>query len=421
MKSNHYDIIVVGGGLSGVCAAISSARLNKNVLLIEGYNCLGGAAAFDLVMPFMANSTIDPGTKEKIDLSGGLYLEILEGLKSLNHTPAPWDECFSEESLKLLLNRMCISSGVKLLFNSHVVGVNSENGKVLSLSVSNISGISNYSARCYIDATGDGNIAFLGGFPYRVGREKDNKCQPMTLCFRLCNVDTDSYKKELPLINSMWKKLQAEGRITNPRENLLIFDTVNKGILHFNSTRVIGLDPTDADELTKAEITGREQVYEIMEFLRSNFESFKGCSLLSTGIRIGARESRMIEGEYTLTGEDIIYLRKFDDGIALCNYDIDIHSPDGSGTSHYFLPEGEYYSIPYRCLIPKGSKNLIVTGRCISADHEAQASLRIMPCCCSLGEAAGAAAFLSCEGSLPVNRISVDRLQEILISKNAKI
>ena len=109
-------------------------------------------------------------------------------------------------------------------------------------------------------------------------------------------------------------------------------------------------------------------------------------------MEIGVRESRMIEGEYVLTQEDLMACTKFEDGVVCCNYDIDIHNPEGSGTSHYFFEDGEYYTIPYRCLIPRGSRNLLVAGRCISSTHEAQASYRIMPVCCCLGEAAGIAA-----------------------------
>ena len=116
--------------------------------------------------------------------------------------------------------------------------------------------------------------------------------------------------------------------------------------------------------------------------------------LISSGLRIGARESRMIDGLYTLTRDDITSFTKFPDGIAACNYDIDIHSPDGTGTSHWYFPDGCWYTVPYRCLVPKRSRNLLAAGRCVSCDHDAQASLRIMPVCCTLGEAAGTAAAI---------------------------
>ena len=173
--------------------------------------------------------------------------------------------------------------------------------------------------------------------------------------------------------------------------------------------------------LTKAEIMAREQVFEMMSFLRENFEAFKNCTLLSTGMQIGVRESRMIVGEHTLNQEEMLAYTKFEDGIAACNYDIDIHSPDGSGTSHYYFPSGKYYTIPYGCLVPKDSENLLVAGRCISTTHEAQASIRIMPTVCTIGEAAGVAAAVACEDKTAVKSVDVQKVRAILRENGAVI
>ena len=243
----------------------------------------------------------------------------------------------------------------------------------------------------------------------------------MTLCFRLANVDVEGYQSMKAEINELYSKFQAEGKITNPRENVLLFMTMHDGIIHFNTTRVVKHDPTDAEDVTRAEIMAREQVFEMIAFLRENFEAFRDCVLLSTGMQIGARESRMIVGEYTLTQEDLLACTRFADSVAVCNYDIDIHSPDGSGTSHYYFPDGQYYTIPYRVMIPKGADNLLVTGRCVSATHEAQASLRIMPTVATLGEAAGIAAAISCESGKSVREIDVEQLRKTLRDVGARI
>jgi hypothetical protein len=202
---------------------------------------------------------------------------------------------------------------------------------------------------------------------------------------------------------------------------VLIFRTLVDDILHFNTTRVVKLDPTNAEDVTRAEIIAREQVFEMYNFLRENFEEFAESTLISTGMQIGVRESRMIDGEYTLTKEDLLSCARFEDSIAVCNYDIDIHSPDGSGTSHYYFPKGEYYTIPYRCLIPKNAENLLVAGRCVSATHDAQASLRIMPTCATLGEAAGVAAVLSLLNNARVRDVDIANLKEILKTNGAKV
>ena len=293
--------------------------------------------------------------------------------------------------------------------------------KIESITVSNVSGTYDIYADQFVDATGDANLAALAGFPYKVGRESDGLCQPMTLCFRVANVDLEgtdyvSLKKEM---NDLYTRLKEEGRITNPREDILMFRTIVDDIMHFNTTRVVKLDPTNAEDVTKAEIIAREQIFELYDILRENIPAFKNAMLISSGIQIGARESRMIIGEHMLTKDEMLAYTKFADGIAACNYDIDIHSPDGAGTSHFYFPAGTYYTIPYGCLVPKDSENLLVAGRCISTTHEAQASIRIMPTVCTIGEAAGVAAAVACNDKKSVRKIDVEKVRNILRSKGA--
>lgn len=382
----NYDLIVVGGGLSGTCAAIASARDGLKTLLIEKYNCLGGTGTAGLVIPFMSyHTTIN---NEKVPLCGEIFTEIVSELEKMGATYAGWSESFNEEYLKLILNRLAISSGVELLFNTTLSGVSISEGRINNITVTNVGGTYDLYAKCYIDATGDANLAFLGGFPFNMGRESDGLCQPMTLSFRVGNVNIALFDKEHKKIQSDFKKKQTQGIISVPRESLLIFKTPTKGVLHFNSTRVCGLNPCNPRELTRAEIIAREQVFELFKFLK-DYESFKDSSLISTAIQIGVRESRRIVGEYTLSVNEIKECKKFDDSVAKCSYDIDEHSPDGVGTSHYYFKDGEYYEIPFGCCVPKGSKNLFVVGRCISVDHYAQASMRIMPTVATIGESVG--------------------------------
>jgi hypothetical protein len=422
MVTKKYEIVVVGGGFAGAAAAIAAARQGNRVLLVEKYNCLGGAAAFDLVNPFMGNWTRDPANgKDIIELSRGLFTEIVARLIDMGGAKYMAGITFNEEYLKYLLNQMAIESGVALLYQTYVTGVRMEGERILALEVSNVSGNGVIEADCFIDATGDANLSRMAGIPYRVGREGDGLCQPMTLCFRVGNVKAAAGSDYKARMNQLYKEFQAAGKITNPRENILMFHTLCDSVMHFNTTRVVKLDPTNAEDVTQAEIIAREQVFELFNFLRENFEEFKDSVLLSTGMQIGVRESRMIEGEYTLSQEDLLAFRKFEDSIAVCNYDIDIHSPDGSGTSHYYFPNGEYYGIPYRCLIPKGAENLLVAGRCISTTHEAQASVRIMPVCANLGEAAGIAATLALDVGGNVRDVDVSRLQALLVQVGARI
>ena len=220
-------------------------------------------------------------------------------------------------------------------------------------------------------------------------------------------------------MQKLYKQFQAEGKIKNPRENVLIFYTHVDGMLHFNTTRVVKLDPTNPFDVTSAEMTAREQMFELYHFLRDHVPGCEKSQLLYSAGEIGVRESRMITGEYVLTQEDLMGCVRFEDRIAAGNYDIDIHSPTGSGTSHYYFKPGTWYTIPYRALLPKGAENLLVAGRCISATHEAQASIRIMPIVTTLGHAAGVAAGLACKSGVPVDRVSIPQLQAQLLSEGA--
>ncbi len=416
----QYDVIVVGGGFSGAAAAIAAARRGMEVLLIEKSNCFGGAAVNCLVNPFMYYWTNDPATKKPIYLCNGIFREILTELTAMKAMPEN-SSVFHEEYLKLILQRMILKENVHVLFHTYLTGVRMDNGKVKSVLVSNKEGPGEYAARYFIDCTGDGDLAVLAGYPYHLGREKDHLCQPMTLCFRVAGVDLKAFEKSYDSINPLYQQFQREGKIKNPRENILVFENVVNGVLHFNSTRIVRKNPVSGEEKTQAELEAREQVFELFHFLRENIDGFQHSQLLSTAMEIGVRESRMIEGEYLLTQEDLVACTKFDDGVVCGNYDIDIHNPEGSGTSHYYFKDGEYYTIPYRCLVPKGSRNLLVAGRCISSTHEAQASYRIMPICCCLGEAAGIAAAFCGNSAADVMDIDIPRYREELRARQLLI
>lgn len=404
-----YDLIVTGGGLTGCAAAVAAARRGLSVLLVEKSGALGGAAVLNLVNPFMPNRTkIDGALTE---LSQGLYAELKKRLSDMGAINGP---TFHEEYLKVVLDRLCAEAGVNVLFHSMLVSADVKAGMVGAISVANKAGVQAYEARFFIDATGDADLAVLCGCPYRLGRPEDGLCQPMTLCFRVVNVDLEAYKRVRATISPRYQAAQRAGKIKNPREDVLIFHTLVGGMLHFNSTRVVKLDPTDPFDLSRAEREAREQVLELFRFMKENIEGFENADLAFSATEIGVRESRMIDGKHVLTAEEMKACTRFDDAIAAGNYDIDIHNPAGSGTSHFYFPEGHYYTIPYRSLQPKGAVNLLVAGRSISATHEAQASVRIMPICITMGEAAGAAVAVAKQQGRKTTDVDVKALQKTL-------
>lgn len=411
-----YDVAVIGGGFAGVAAALAAAREGAHVIIIEKSNCLGGAAVNCLVNPFMPYTTYING--EKTDLICGIFRSIHHKLEARN---AMRGEAFSEEELKYLLNELVAEADVDILYHAYIFKTQKNNGSIRSVSVATISGEMNIEADYFIDATGDAQLAFLAGCPTELGREADGFCQPMTLCFRIGNVDTEKFFANREKLRLAHQKALEEGKLINPRENILVFRTPISNVLHFNTTRVIKKNPTSPKEVTEAEILARKQVYEIYDFMKKYADGLENSFLMMTAPEIGVRESRRIIGDYILTESDCKACTKFEDAIAACNYDIDIHNPAGSGTSHYYFPDGAYYTIPYRSLIPQNCDNMLVAGRCISSDHEAQASYRIMPTVCSIGEAAGTAIGMASKEKTGVRNVDIKKLQQTLKNNNTFI
>lgn len=417
-----YDLAVVGGGFSGVAAAVSAAEEGLSVVLVEKSGALGGAMSNCLVYPFMNFWTNNPETKEKEYLSCGIFEKMRERQRLLE--PNAKDTKFNPEYYKMALDSMCEDAGVDILFHATLYDVVVDNKKIKSIKVIAGSEKIEIEADFFIDATGDGNLFYLAGCDFALGRKSDGLCQPMTTCFRMCGVDTDKLKEERPQIQELYKKYKEDGKIKNPRENILMF-YLNSGtqddIVHFNTTRIVKLDPTNPFDVSKAEIEARRQIVEMITFLKENTESFKESVLISVASDIGVRESRKLKGEHILTQEELKACTRFEDSIALGNYDIDIHNPSGSGTSHYYFKDGEYYTIPYRSLLPKEIDNMLVAGRCISATHEAQASIRIMPICACLGEAAGTAAAVAKRTGTTTHSVDVKAVQGCLKKRGARL
>lgn len=414
-----YNLIVVGGGLSGVAAAVSAAREGLKVMLVEKSGCLGGAISNNLVYPFMPYWTKQKDGNEagKKYLSQGIFKEMKE--RHDRYVDDCKDHEFNSEYFKIVLDDMTAEAGVDVLFHAVVYDVKTDNRKITSVEITAKAQKITVEADFFIDATGDGDLFYLAGCDYQLGRESDSLCQPMTTCFRMSGVDLDLFTEERPHLQELYKAKQAKGEITNPRENILVFFGLGEDVLHFNSTRVVMLAPTNPFDVSKAEVAARKQIHELISFLRENSNAFHESALISVAVNIGVRESRKLKGVHILTGDELISCTRFEDSIALGNYDIDIHSPTGTGTSHRYFRDGEFYTIPYRSLLPKEYDNLLVAGRCISATHEAQASVRIMPICCCLGEAAGTAIAIAHNTNRNVHTVDIKTLQKKLTENGA--
>lgn len=419
MLKQRADIVVCGGGPAGCSAAISAARMGKSVVLIERYGFLGGMATAGLVHPWMSYYS---GKKA---VTAGIFGEIVDALKSFNAFKnsshfGNMHHCFDTEILKFILMEKCLSSGVRLCLHTLVVSARKTKNQLKAVVCESKSGTEEIYGKIFVDCTGDADIAARAGAPYEKGRKRDGLMQPMSLHFRVGGVDTARMLSR-DAMNKIYARAKQKGKINNPRENLLWFDTTRADEIHFNATRIVKVDGTNRDDLTRAEIEGRRQTMEIVRLLKDEVSGFENSFLLSTAPQIGVRETRRIVGNYVLKAHDIIKGRKFNDGIACGAYGIDIHNPQGTGTLFKMLPAGHYYNIPYRCLIPKGIGNLLVAGRPISTTHEAHSSTRIQATCYATGQAAGTAAALCVENKKLTHEMKVSLLQKELLSQDAII
>lgn len=406
----RYDLIVVGGGISGVAAAVSAGREGLSTLIIESSGCFGGAMTGSLVYPFMGYGV--RGCPGKLTCEG-IFTEMRERQAAYNDP--------SRESYKLVFDDMINEAGVETLFHSTVFEVITEERKIRAVKVATVGGVMEFEADLFIDASGDGALIALAGCEFLLGRESDGYCQPMTTCFRMAGVDVKGFWDGEAELNAKYKEYQKDGRISNPRENLLFFSGPGEGIMHFNTTRVIKHDPTDPFALSRAEMLARRQVMEMVDFFKKESPAMANATLVSIANHIGVRESRKLVGVHVLTADEMKSCYEFEDTIALGAYDIDIHNPTGSGTYIYSFGKGEYYRIPYRSLLPKEYDNMLVAGRCLSADHEAHSSVRIMPICACLGEAAGVAAALCKRCGVITTELDTKLLRSKLLEKGAAL
>ncbi|MHC4713106.1 MAG: FAD-dependent oxidoreductase [Planctomycetota bacterium] len=407
----QYDVAVVGGGTGGVPAALAAARSGATTILLERYGFLGGMATAGLINPFMGYRA---GSKKIV---AGVFAEILEGLAGKDALSSD-GHIFDEEALKIVLDELIIEAGVKTLFHSTFVSCRTAGGRIESAAFATKGGPCEIEARVFVDATGDADLACEAGARVEVGRAEDGLCQPMTLCFRLGGIDRsrlpDDFAELRKILNRTYLDAKAEGRLTNPREDVLVFKTLRKDVLHFNTTRIVGLSTVSPEDLSAAEFEGRRQMTEMTSLFREKVPGFENSFVLKSALLTGVRESRRVIGPYVLTANDVLSARKFPDAVACSSYPIDIHNPAGAGTVIRGLEKGQWYEIPYRCLVPDGLDNLLIASRGVSATHEAHASLRIMPVVAAIGQAAGTAAAMACAADVKPSEIDHQNLRAAL-------
>ncbi|MDB5084625.1 MAG: dependent oxidoreductase [Bacilli bacterium] len=424
----QIDVVVVGGGPAGIAASMAAARNGAKTLLIEQRGYLGGMGTAALVPAFC------PFTDKEKPVVRGIGLELLEQMKqncsleyqkmyqhSLDWVP------IDSEVLKRVYDDAVLESGVELLYHSFVgqIVMDSTDHQVDAIVVLNKSGRSAIQARYVIDATGDADICALVGVPIQKGGPS-GELQPGTMCYLVANVNRKSFLEYLResgdsgQISLAVEKAQEAGDLPQGRKKVSGFAWLSDNLVGVNFGHVFGIDGTKAEDLTRGAVEGRRVVKQQIEFLRSYVPGFEYAHLVATGEQIGIRETRRIQGDYILTQEDYLSCRSFEDDIARNAYFIDVHLTDSSDQMNiYRLPPGQSHGVPYRCLLPKGVDNVWVAGRSASVERIVQGSLRVMPNCFAMGQAAGTAAALASKFSVNSRNVRIKELQKLLIQQGA--
>lgn len=453
---SRVDVVVCGGGSSGMTAALAAAGMGASVTLVETYGFLGGVNTISGVNGI-------GGWQHDLDgrpLIGGWAKKIMQELAARGGADAALVEktfqpvlnrptykegnigCYwinsNPELMKITLDDMMEAAGVELLYHANAVAPIMEGELCRGVYVESKSGRQAVLSKVVIDCTGDADIAARAGCEWKLGESENGAMQPMSMIYTVggygnrykLNYDLDNMELDVPEeIRGRYRGAIAKARENgdiryNPNDIFCAATPVNpKGpsICSCNFTRVQGLSPVDVDQMTKAEIDGRKQVLEGIQFMAKYMDQCEDVFLISIPSQIGVRESRRIVGEYILTAEDIQSGARFDDGITRGIYLIDTHNKTEVGKPSRLTLLKQPYDIPYRCMLPRGVENIIVAGKTISGDEVAISSYRIMATCMALGEAAGLAAALTVKHDGTPRTVDTKELRALIVKNGGNV
>lgn len=384
------QVLVIGGGPSGVAAAVAAARLGKDVVLLDQNGCLGGMATMAGVGIFMQVGNV---TGFFAELAARLVPEKYAARNDKYFAPQ-----FNPLHMRYCLQAFCAEAGVRVFYHTTYVAPLMQGKRVTGVLAMTREGLRAFGCEILIDCTGDARVAIDAGAEYTSGRPEDGLTQPVTLMFTMQNTGRP-VKRYLPEGLPRYESVEEL-----PQGRLLHWEDED-GTLLVNMTRVKG-NGARIEDINRFEPLSFEQVLSVADYLQRH--GYENYVLASVAPQTGVRESNQIVGDYTLTDEDVTSAVRFADRVARSNYNIDIHSPEGLGVTK--LRNIDSYDIPYRCMLPKGLQNVLVSGRAISATHVAMSSLRVMPTCFALGQAAGVAASLAMDEAITLRQIRPERL-----------
>jgi len=442
------DVCVIGGGPGGLPAAIAAARQGARTMLVEMQGFLGGMATAGQIGPILGHHA----SRSDTIVIGGIPREICERMAAIGQA-WDWDRAakfwgipFNVEGMKIVADRMVQEAGVELSLHSFFVDAVVQDGRMTHAVIESKSSRQAIAAKVFVDATGDADVVARCGAEFTLGRPADGRPMAMGSMFRIGGLDRLSEDAQQAIVDRMRAGV-ADGRLNLYGCGLGGFgSTVEESERSLNITRFAG-NSADAKDLATGELFTRELAWKVMDIARSA-PGAEGLYLVSTPAHVGLRESRRLTGVHRITGEDVVSARKYGDGIARCGYWIDIHCPRGlvdEGRVHlcskactkadcYMLtdhadelpgelypPDGEWFGIPYRTLVPRALDGVLVSGRCISADYQAMAALRVMGTCMAIGEAAGTAAAMAADAETPPRAVDAQELRRRLSAAGALV
>ncbi|MEM7007255.1 MAG: FAD-dependent oxidoreductase [Pseudomonadota bacterium] len=421
------DVLVIGAGSAGCSAAIAAGETAEaSVALIDRGGFPGGIStqALDTFYGFFT-----PGETSK-KVAGGIGDKVVDALDAAgavflrpNTYGAGTGVNYNPERLKLVWDQLLAAAGVNVLLHTTLVEVEKVAGRIESVVVHGKQGFGRIKAKQYIDASGDADFCHLAGIPYEVAGEHE-PVQTMTTTFRMSNVDLDAYQQAGGKKMLMQKMEEAVDNGTHalPRKAGSVHKMNAEGCISTVAVRVAGFSGLDARELSQAEREGRRQAFIYEDFLRDCVPGFERSNIIGLSTGIGVRESRRVYGHYRLTREDCLTKATFEDKVLICGAPIEDHrqSADGEEETHWaYVPESGVYEVPFRCLVPKDTDQVLVCGRCFSATHDAHASCRSMAQTMAMGHACGIAAAFAVSSEMAPIDVSTVQLQEALRAQGA--
>ena len=415
-----YDVVVAGGGPAGIGAAVAAARNGAKTLLTEGTNCLGGMLTNGLV-----------GMIRTAGDGGGIVREFWNRLveaegAEITESHAVIHHCVG----RIVALELAQESGVDVLLHTLAEGVEMAGPSVRGVYLANKGGRQIAECEIAVDATGDGDLAAWAGAPFDKGRDGDGYLQAVSLNFVLAGVEMEKRPTWDDFMAACREALER-GEIELPTPNKTLhfgskWPGSPPGVFHFQYDLATHIDASDPRSLTEGETVCHQRILKIWHYLKRNFEAYRNSVILHIATYLGVRETRRIHGEKTLTEADVLEARKHPDGISRCSWYMDLHDgqdkhPLQDYRARRAPPKGDFYEIPYGCLLPQQVENLLVSGRCISSTRPASGSLRLQPTCMNTGQAAGTAAALAVERGTAPREISGEELRQVLVRQGMEL